>query len=178
MAMLWLAERIRLDNVPFIPPLDDGISFTQVSAGCGHTVLLQSDGTAVACGENSVGQYTIPLLDDGISYTMVSAGEKHTVLLRSDGNAAACGMNSNGQCTIPPLGTPFCGARRALNTVLRDLLVFLESLGWVFFQGHPDACCNAEKLAKEGFDIAGGAFIAVRGGPEPLQFYGKSLHVS
>eukprot|EP00435_Cladocopium_sp_Y103_P060050 s175_g21.t2 len=75
----------------------------QVSAGGNHTVLLLSDGNAVACGMNDLGQCTIPPLDDGISYTRVSAGEFHTVLFQSDGNAVACGYNLNGQCTIPPL---------------------------------------------------------------------------
>ncbi|CAL1139113.1 unnamed protein product [Cladocopium goreaui] len=86
-----------------IPPLVDGISYTQVSAGQNHTVLLRSDGNAVACGQNSVGQCTIPLLDEGMSYTQVSASQDHTVLLRSDGNAVACGRNWSGQCAIPPL---------------------------------------------------------------------------
>ena len=34
-----------------IPPLDEGMSYTQVSAGGDHTVLLRSDGHAVACGD-------------------------------------------------------------------------------------------------------------------------------
>mmetsp|Transcript_32939 Transcript_32939/g.71036 ORF Transcript_32939/g.71036 Transcript_32939/m.71036 type:complete len:263 (-) Transcript_32939:16-804(-) len=86
-----------------IPQLDDGISYTQVSARAMHTVLLRSDGRAVACGQNSVGQCTIPPLDDGMSYTQVSAGDGHTVLLRSDGNAVACGQNVAGECDIPCL---------------------------------------------------------------------------
>ena len=49
-------------------------TYTQVSAGRGHTVLLHSDGNAVACGQNSVGQCTIPLLDEGMSYTGGSFG--------------------------------------------------------------------------------------------------------
>eukprot|EP00435_Cladocopium_sp_Y103_P059634 s31_g21.t1 len=101
---------------------------TCVSAGFRHTVLLRSDGNAVACGRNLDGQCTIPPLDDGMSYTQVSAGLMHTVLLRSDGTAVACGHNlqvsaglrhtvllrsdgtavaggenMHGQCTIPPL---------------------------------------------------------------------------
>ena len=34
-----------------IPPLDEGLSYSQVSAGDGHTVLLRSDGQAVAWGD-------------------------------------------------------------------------------------------------------------------------------
>ena len=79
------------------------MSYSQVSAGKSHTVLLRSDGQAVTCGSNSSGQCSIPLLDEGISYSQVSAGESHTVLLRSDGQAVACGFNSNGKCNIPSL---------------------------------------------------------------------------
>lgn len=34
-----------------------------------HTVLLRSDGLAVACGRNDFGQCDIPPLDEGASYT-------------------------------------------------------------------------------------------------------------
>ena len=70
---------------------------TMAYAGYHHTVLLRSDGQAVVCGRNSVGQCNIPRLGEGLSYSQVSAGGGHTVLLRSDGQAV-------GQCSIPPLG--------------------------------------------------------------------------
>ena len=44
-----------------------------VSAGLYHTVLLRSDGCAVACGDNECGQCDIPALDDDVTYTQVSA---------------------------------------------------------------------------------------------------------
>ena len=86
-----------------IPPLDEGLSYSQLSAGGSHTVFLRSDGEAVACGDNSVGQCSIPVLNEGLSYSQVSAGGSHTVLLRTDGQAVACGSNSDRQCSIPPL---------------------------------------------------------------------------
>ena len=86
-----------------IPPLNEGISYTQAAAGEFHTVLLRSDGQAVACGSKPEGQCDIPPLDEGLSYTQVSARRLHTVLLRSDGQAVACGANFHGQCSIPPL---------------------------------------------------------------------------
>eukprot|EP00434_Breviolum_minutum_P026827 symbB.v1.2.023711.t1/scaffold2191.1/size86259/3 len=86
-----------------IPPLDEGLSYSQVSAGYCHTVLLRSDGQAATCGHNTDGQCDIPPLDEGLSYSQVSAGYYLTVLLRSDGQAVACGENSLGQCSIPPL---------------------------------------------------------------------------
>jgi hypothetical protein len=54
-----------------IPPLDEGLAYTQVSAGggrCGHTVLLRSDGSAVAVGDNTKGQCNIPSPRPGVCY--------------------------------------------------------------------------------------------------------------
>ena len=66
-----------------------------VSAGRFYTVLLQSDGLAVACGRYIEGQCRIPPLHEGVKYTQVSAGDYHTVLVRSDG----CAVESS----LPPL---------------------------------------------------------------------------
>ena len=41
-----------------------------VSAGVGHTVLLQPDGTVVACGSNAGGQCNIPDLNEQGSLTL------------------------------------------------------------------------------------------------------------
>eukprot|EP00435_Cladocopium_sp_Y103_P048342 s604_g14.t1 len=86
-----------------VPPLDEGLAYTQISAGAMHTVFLRSDGTAIATGDNGHGQCNIPALDEGMTYTQVSAGHFHTVLLRSDGIAVAIGQNGMGQGNIPPL---------------------------------------------------------------------------
>jgi len=47
-----------------IPALDEGLAYTQVSAGDLHTVLIRSDGNAFAVGANGLGQCNIPALDD------------------------------------------------------------------------------------------------------------------
>ncbi|CAK0799049.1 unnamed protein product [Prorocentrum cordatum] len=83
--------------------LPAGLTYTQVAAGERHTVLLRSDGTAVDCGWNDVGQCDLPALPAGLTYTQVAAGVWHTVLLRSDGTAVACGVNDGGQCDLPAL---------------------------------------------------------------------------
>ena len=85
-----------------LPPLEEGMTYTQAAASI-HTVLLRSDGSAVACGVNDWGQCDIPALNEGLRYTQVSAGGVHTVLLQSDGKALACGGNRFGQCNIPAL---------------------------------------------------------------------------
>merc|ERR1711879_518546 len=82
-----------------------GTYYSQVGAGDFHTVLLRSDGTAVAFGGNHYGQCNIPACPPDMTYTNVAAGNLHTVLLRSDGNVVACGGNAFGQCNIPSLRT-------------------------------------------------------------------------
>mmetsp|Transcript_74294 Transcript_74294/g.207586 ORF Transcript_74294/g.207586 Transcript_74294/m.207586 type:complete len:168 (+) Transcript_74294:62-565(+) len=73
------------------------------AAGETHTVLLRSDGTAVACGDNRDAQCDLPPLGAGQTYVQVAAGLEHTVLLRSDGMAVACGFNGHGRCNVPAL---------------------------------------------------------------------------
>lgn len=71
MVLLWLAEKMQLDN---------GVSYTQVSAGGKHTVPLQNDGTAVACGDNALGQCDIPPLDGnnlGVMIDLPKSGHKY-----------------------------------------------------------------------------------------------------
>ena len=100
------------------------MTYTQISAGSIHTVLLRSDGSAVAIGGNRHGQCNIPLLDEGVAYNQVSGGGLHTVLLRSDGGAVAIGHNEHGQCDIPvpELGISYV---RDLNCT-RDVALQLE----------------------------------------------------
>jgi alpha-tubulin suppressor-like RCC1 family protein len=77
------------------------VRYSEVSAGRLHTVLLQTDGVAVACGSNEYGQCNIPPLEDGTRYLQVSAGADYTVLLRSDNRIVTCGRNDMGQCDTP-----------------------------------------------------------------------------
>lgn len=51
-----------------IPDLEPGAAYVQASAGCYHTVLLRSDGHAVACGDNDDGQCDIPELEPNATY--------------------------------------------------------------------------------------------------------------
>ena len=105
-----------------------------VSAGQFHTVLLQCNGRAVACGRNDFGQCDLPPLDEGMSYTQVSAGRAHSVLLRSDGCAVACGRNDDEQCSLPPL-PPFEGMRYIQVSAGERHTVLLRSDGKAFLCG-------------------------------------------
>jgi len=64
MAVCYLVEApmTSYDQQHRIPPLEDGVAYTQVAAGGIHTVLLRSDGSAVACGGNNYGQCDTPPL--------------------------------------------------------------------------------------------------------------------
>lgn len=90
-----------------IPALSAGTSYTQVSAGMEHTLLLLCNGEVVACGANGEGQYDIELGGGPVTCVQVSAGALHSVLLLSDGTAVAFGWNTSGQCTVPVCDSRF-----------------------------------------------------------------------
>ena len=75
--------------------LRDALPQDIIAVGFYHTVGLQSDGTVVACGNNSFGQCDVGALHD---VKAVAAGAYHTVALHSDGTVSAIGRDSEGQC--------------------------------------------------------------------------------
>lgn len=58
-----------------LPEADDDVFYCQVAAGSDHTVLLRSDGCAVACGRNDEGRCDIPEPESGVSYCQVRQHE-------------------------------------------------------------------------------------------------------
>ena len=66
-----------------------------IDVGFFHTVALRSDGTALACGDDSYGQCEVNAWHD---VKAVCAGAYHTVALLADGTVAAVGRNDEGQC--------------------------------------------------------------------------------
>ena len=82
-----VALRARREAIP------EGI----VDAGFYHTVALRSDGTVLACGDNSFGQCEV---DTWRNVTALCAGAYHTAALLSDGTVIACGRNTEGQCEV------------------------------------------------------------------------------
>ena len=75
--------------------LRDALPQGIIAVGFYHTVGLQSDGTVVACGDNSYGQCDVGALHD---VKAVAAGAYHTVTLHSDGTVSAIGRDSEEQC--------------------------------------------------------------------------------
>ena len=98
-----------------------------VAAGYGHTVLLRSDGAAVACGNIDDGQCDMPDLDEDYTIVQASAGWGHTVLLRSDGVVLTCGDHDDGQCNIPALVEGLVYRR---NIVVSFKYKVLQALRW------------------------------------------------
>merc|ERR1712008_16440 len=86
-----------------IPALTGNQTYVQVAAGAWHTVLIRSDGSAVACGENDDGRCDVPALFGGQKYVHAAAGSCHTVLIQSNGSAVVRGKNGKCQNAIPPL---------------------------------------------------------------------------
>ena len=77
--------------------------YVHVAAGDAHTVLLRSDGAAMAFGSNDDGQCDVPDLAPGMQYVHAATRGNQTILLRSDGAAMAFGRNGHGQCDVPEL---------------------------------------------------------------------------
>ena len=87
----WLTDNVDQCNVP---ALRDGLTYAQVSVDIWHTVLLLSNGDAVACGADAFGQRNIPPLDAGRTYTNAAVGAFHAALCRSDGRVLIFGQGS------------------------------------------------------------------------------------
>ena len=66
-----------------------------VDLGFYHTVALRSDGTVLACGDNSYGQCGV---EGWRGVKAVCAGAYHTAALFEDGTVAVVGRGDEGQC--------------------------------------------------------------------------------
>ena len=87
-----------------------GVNFIHVSAGCGFSVALGSDGSLYSWGDNSHGQLGRAVTSDtpanrpnkvatpaGITFIQASAGGSHVAALGSDGNIYTWGDNTAGR---------------------------------------------------------------------------------
>ena len=98
-------------------------------------MLLRSDGTAVANGDNDFGQCDLPALVAGLTYTQVAAGVYHSVLLRSDGTAVANGANECGQCDLSSLDAGLTYTAHLLPAMLLQASIDGDSMRFVTFSG-------------------------------------------
>lgn len=68
-----------------------------------NSLLVLSDGTVQAFGDNPFLQNNIPALPKGKRYLRVAGSPYHAMAIRSDGQVVAWGDNSAGQCNVPAL---------------------------------------------------------------------------
>ena len=95
-----------------------------IAAGRYHSLILKSDGTLWACGDNSYGQLGDGSTLDHLTPVQVmsgvrsmAAGGNHSLILKNDGTLWACGDNSYGQ-----LGTGDSTSRATPVQVMSDVL--------------------------------------------------------
>jgi alpha-tubulin suppressor-like RCC1 family protein len=74
-----------------------------IAAGDYHNLILQADGTVIACGNNLYNQANVPA--DLTNATAVAAGYYFNLALRSDQTVEAWGRNSDGQTNVPSSAT-------------------------------------------------------------------------
>lgn len=100
-----------------------------IDVGHRHTVGLCTNGSVLACGDNSYGQCDVSAWKD---ITAVAAGAYHTVGLRSDGTVVASGRGSEGQCDTADW-------RDIVEIAAGDYATFgLRADGTVLYCGHND----------------------------------------
>ena len=74
-----------------------GRKAVSVASNGRHTVVLHSDGSVAAFGDNSYGQCDVSSWKNVI---MISVGKYHTVALTESGTVLAAGKNTYGECSV------------------------------------------------------------------------------
>ncbi|CAK0904261.1 unnamed protein product [Prorocentrum cordatum] len=122
-----------------------GLPCAHVVAVTYHSILLRSDGTAMACGCAYDGQCCFPRAIEDLTYTQVAAVTHHTVLLRSVGTAMACGCGYDGQCYFPQVIEDLTYTQVAAVT---HHTVLLRSAGTAMACGcgYDRQCCFAQVI--------------------------------
>jgi hypothetical protein len=78
-----------------IPPLPQGMTWTDFAVAADHTVMQRSDGQVFAVGDNTYGQTNIPALPAGVSYVAMDAVGFWS---RSDGEIAGWNYAAGAPC--------------------------------------------------------------------------------
>lgn len=80
-----------------VSEIPGSVNAVQIAVGLEHTVILNSDGTVAATGDNSLGQCNVSSWSDIVK---IAAGRYFTIGLRADGTVVACGSDRAGQCEV------------------------------------------------------------------------------
>merc|ERR1719343_562691 len=73
-----------------IPDLPEGMSYIAAAAADTHSVLIRSDGRALAFG-SPASACAVPEPPEGVRYVAATAGYCKTILIRDDGHAVVIG---------------------------------------------------------------------------------------
>jgi hypothetical protein len=100
----WGDDAYHETEIPLVALDSQGKKFnftsaSVVSAGCGFSLAIASNGAIVAWGDNTYGELNTPASLTNVH--SVSAGYFHSVALRSDGTVVAWGSNDRGQLNVP-----------------------------------------------------------------------------
>lgn len=76
------------------------IPASAIAAGRNHNLVVLTNGTVIAWGDNSGGQCNVPA--DITNAVAVAGGYWHSAALRADGTVIAWGDNTYGQTNLPP----------------------------------------------------------------------------
>src|SRR5579884_1174791 len=118
------------NNYSATGPPPGGGTFTQISAGLGHTCGLKTDGTVLCWGDDYNGQVdgspntTFPYETTGSppgggTFTQISAGYGDTCGIKSNGSLLCWGYDAYGQLDGSPNVSTASGAPSGLGTVTR-----------------------------------------------------------
>ena len=107
--------------------------YTQVFAGNAHSVLLRSDGSAVACGSNSTGQCNIPPPTAGCCYVFDSCKDyilQVGITFKNDAAVLTC-CDLAGHEVLRIRANESDLVWDTQKRIARDLQVNLQNLRWV-----------------------------------------------
>jgi hypothetical protein len=92
--------RVEVWGREYHPPSLEIPGVISAAGGWAHIVALESNGTVVAWGDNSLGQLDVP---PGLnSVVAVAAGGEHSLALKAYETVVAWGQNYSGQTNVPP----------------------------------------------------------------------------
>ena len=122
-----------------------------IAVGNEHTVLLRTDGTVLASGDNQYGQCDVSGWTDVIA---VAAGAYHTLALRADGTVLATGDNRYGQCDTEEIRNAVEINAYGFDTAIRLSDGTILCLGAHTFSGY-DAWPETGDLTLGGYALLG-----------------------
>lgn len=93
--VVWGGDFINQDLQSNVP---SGNDYIDVAVGTSHALALKTNGTIVAWGDNTHGQYNVPV---GTDFIAIAASDRHSLALKSNGTIIGWGSPADGRLDIP-----------------------------------------------------------------------------